>query len=117
MTDLLSPRVPSEQFEEEPFTIGVDNRPEGTLITVVGELDTATGPQLEGALLRLSGTGATTLDCSALTFCDSTGLSVLIRAHQHHQARGATLQLRNITPGLHRILSIVGLDRYLDASQ
>ena len=48
-------------------------------VVLCGDLDLATAPELERALDRL--TGEVTLDCHQLEFIDSTGLSVLMRAH------------------------------------
>ena len=50
-------------------------------VTVVGEVDTATAPELDAALCeaRAGDPKSVIVSLEACTFCDSTGLSVLLR--------------------------------------
>ena len=54
------------------------------MISVSGELDLASSPTLEEELERVAESGAevVVVDLRGLEFMDSTGLSVLVRAHQ-----------------------------------
>lgn len=68
----------------EPFVVSA-NRDQGvTTISVSGELDVATAPQLSGALQLVLGAESTAeqvvLDVSQLSFCGSVGLGVLVSA-------------------------------------
>jgi anti-anti-sigma factor len=54
------------------------------------------------------------IDASRLSFCDSTGLSVLVRAHDDANGRGLHLVLRNLSEPLRELLRLTGLDALLD---
>ncbi|WP_410571003.1 STAS domain-containing protein [Amycolatopsis sp. cmx-4-61] len=86
---------------------------EGTArVTIEGDLEFAT----TGTLLRLiadhlaAGTGVrhVRLDCAAIGFCDSSGLSELMKVHRIVVAAGARLHLDNRQPALHRLLTRTG---------
>jgi anti-sigma B factor antagonist len=75
-----------------------------------GELDIATAPQLEHALLDGRRRGdVVVLDLSGLAFIDSTGLRVVVRAVNAAQSEGWTLRLRRARPQVHRIFDIAGI--------
>jgi anti-anti-sigma factor len=100
-----------------PFSISVDDQPDQAVIAVAGELDLATAPQLEDALLpRLREGGHTLLDLRALDFMDSTGVRVIVSAHHAAQEHGGRFRLVR-TPregAVGRVLEISGLDRVLE---
>ena len=83
------------------------------LITASGELDYHTGPQLRAALqdVPLASGAVLLLDLSGITYCDSTGVSVLAHAYRRADAAGATLALAGAAPSVFRLLSFTGLDR------
>lgn len=74
-----------------------------TVINVTGELDQATAPQLEEALVACNGSQPV-VDLTALTFIDSSGLHVLLQ--KRPEGRPAALV---IAPESHvaRVLDIV----------
>jgi anti-sigma B factor antagonist len=95
---------PDVQLIVEPLGDGV--------VQVRGELDIRTCDRLE----RVAGAeadrgGKVVLDLSELTFCDSTGLSGLVRLHRRAQAAGGTLVLRSPAPRVRNLLDLTGLDR------
>jgi anti-sigma B factor antagonist len=53
------------------------------------------------------------IDASGLGFCDSTGLSVLVRAHDDAEGRGLNLVLRDLSEPLRELLRLTGLDALL----
>jgi anti-anti-sigma factor len=83
------------------------------LITVSGELDYHTGPRLRACLDDAACQSGLILDLSGITYCDSTGVSVLVHAHRRAEAAGATLALAGAAPEVFRLLSLTGLDRFL----
>jgi anti-anti-sigma factor len=89
--------------------------PDGVL-HVAGELDLASAPQLRSALQEQVDGGAArcVLDLTDLTFCDSTGLTILIWAH-HAFADGAVLH--RPSPQLSKILRTTGLDQVFKLDQ
>jgi anti-sigma B factor antagonist len=78
------------------------------------EVDLDTAAELRAALLRAAARIPTVvLDLSGTQFCDSAGLSVLVRAHRRALAEGGELRLVVSTPQVERILSLTGLDRWI----
>src|SRR5271166_1069161 len=82
------------------------------LITVSGELDYHTGPQLRVCLDEAPCKSGLVLDLSGITYCDSTGVSVLVHAYRRTEAAGTMLALAGATPGVFRLLSLTALDRF-----
>lgn len=86
----------------------------GTVVlNLLGELDFYTAPQLREALAALAlETGQRlVLDLGALTFCDSSGISMLIGARNHALAAGADIALAAVPARVLRIFTVVGLDQ------
>jgi anti-sigma B factor antagonist len=83
------------------------------LITVAGELDYHTAGRLRGALddLPLSEAGGVIIDLSGLTYCDSTGVSVLVAAYRRARAAGRALALAGLNPDITRVFRVIGLDQ------
>jgi anti-anti-sigma factor len=81
------------------------------VLTVSGELDLATCPELEEQLGQAFASGAklVIVDLRELEFIDSTGLSVLVKAHQQAQESGARFGLVNGGSQVRRLLSLTGL--------
>jgi anti-anti-sigma factor len=100
-----------------PFSVAVDDTDGRLLVTVRGELDLATAPELEEKLLPpLREGGAAVLDLRPLDFMDSTGVRVIVAAHHAAQESGGRLSLvRTAREGpVGRVLEISGLDAVLD---
>jgi anti-sigma B factor antagonist len=76
-------------------------------------LDLASSPALEEALERAgrSAPGMLILDLSELEFMDSTGLSVLVRAHHRAQESGWRFGLVKGGPQVQRLLNLTGIDQ------
>jgi anti-anti-sigma factor len=87
------------------------------LVAVDGELDLATAKVFGERLVRLIDGGCPRLvvDVAGLTFCDSSGLSALLRASEHASSAGGSVTLVGIRPQLSRILQITDLDRQFEA--
>jgi anti-sigma B factor antagonist len=85
------------------------------VVTAPAEVDIQNAALLRAALLRAAarGRGVIILDMSATEFCDSAGLSVLIRAHRRALAEDCHLRVVTSTIQVNRILEITGLDRLL----
>jgi len=86
------------------------------VLTLFGELDVVTAPELEQMLREvLEQTHARAmLDLNGLSFVDSAGVSVLIKAKQRAEAHGRTLVLRRPTEQLERVFALVGLADWLE---
>jgi anti-sigma B factor antagonist len=98
------------------LTISTESRDAVVLITVHGELDLATAPELSELTTELLERGDSRLvyDLSGLTFCDSTGLTVFVRAKNRVDELGGRLSLAAPSPIVHRVLDVSGLLQVLD---
>jgi len=84
------------------------------VVRVDGEVDLATAPALWAALERALADGdQLVLDLSAVTFIDSTGLSVLLRAYQVLGATG-TLKVRGPNVQARRLFELAGVESLID---
>ncbi|MGZ4182369.1 MAG: STAS domain-containing protein [Solirubrobacteraceae bacterium] len=93
------------------FRVEVRNADATTVISVSGELDLASSPALEEELERVAQSDAQVVivDLRHLEFMDSTGLSVLVRAHQHAEENGRRLGLVNGSQQVQRLLTLTGV--------
>ncbi|HWL43974.1 MAG TPA: STAS domain-containing protein [Ilumatobacter sp.] len=84
-------------------------------IAVVGEIDAHTAPAVAAALAAAEHEPLV-IDLSGVEFVDSSGLRVLLEAHQTRQAAGGSLVLSQPSPAVQRVLDVSGVDEYLDVS-
>ena len=98
-----SPYVVVRVFEEDGASV----------VHVVGEMDLASADLLESTLRTLTqrSHGRVVVDLSRVTFMDSAGLRVLVRARERMTARGRWLVTRGATGQPRRLLDI-GRARY-----
>jgi anti-sigma B factor antagonist len=101
-----------------PFDVSVatDERdPRHRVVSLSGELDLASTGFVEqsvfGAILAAD---VVTVDLAALTFCDSSGLAVLIASRQKADANGVDLSYLNARPAVRRVFEVAGLTHLLD---
>lgn len=83
-------------------------------ISVRGELDLSTAPDLEGPLEQAleSGEGSVVIDLCACEFIDSTGIALIVRAWQQLDSgeNGRSLVLCSQNDQVRRVLEITGLE-------
>ena len=93
------------------FRVEVHSEAQATVIAVSGELDLASSPALQEELDRVSGSESDLLiiDLRDLDFMDSTGLSVLVRAHQRAEEQGRRLAMVKGPQQVQRLLSLTGV--------
>ncbi len=91
----------------------------GLLLTVTGEVDSSTAPQLREVLDTAFADGVPTLtiDLDAVTFLDSAGLCVLAGAHRRATEAGVTLRVLASSRAVVRPLQITGLYDLLAVEQ
>jgi anti-sigma B factor antagonist len=99
----------------EPFEICVQVTPGRCEMVLSGELDVFTAPLLRHRMAEMSDELGTelVLDIGAVTFIDSTGLSLLVSQHKKLKAHGAELVVRSPTRMALRLFAISGLDSVL----
>lgn len=79
------------------------------MLALSGELDLASGPALEQELEKVSSSESVIVDLRDLEFIDSTGLSVLVKAHQRAQETGREFGLVKGSAQVQRLLDLTGL--------
>jgi len=87
-----------------------------SVVRVEGEVDLASAPELHEILAAFDpGAGGVIVDLRDVAFLDSSGLSVLVRCHQHLDVAGGTgLRLVVTRPAIHRVLDATGLTEVFD---
>jgi anti-sigma B factor antagonist len=92
-----------------------DDDAQGVVLTLCGELDLASAPSLEKRLHEVIAEGPhrLLLDLNELSFVDSAGVTVLIRAKKEAESKGCQLVLQRPTAQLHRVFALVGLVDWL----
>jgi anti-sigma B factor antagonist len=89
-----------------------DERGAWSVVSVSGEVDLATSPELRDALnAALEASTQVVIDLSQVSFLDSTGLGVLVQAHQRAEAEGASLRLVVTESSVRRVIDVTGLSR------
>jgi len=85
------------------------------VLALSGELDVVSAPELEQHLNELLSRpdAHVTLDLGELTFVDSAGVSMLIKAKQDAKSNGRTLVLAKPTEQVQRVFALVGLTDWL----
>lgn len=98
-----------------PFEVKVGDLDQGVrTISVCGELDLSTAPELEGPLDQAldSGEGSVLIDLSQCEFIDSTGIALIVRAWQRLDSgeNGRALVICSQNDQVRRVLEITGLE-------
>lgn len=96
--------------------VQIENGDETTTIRLVGELDAHTCDGVASQIATLVGDGANDLviDLAGVSFMDSSGLRVLVRARQDILDADGRLRLRGATDVVERVLQITGLAETFD---
>ncbi|OKK21925.1 anti-anti-sigma factor [Streptomyces sp. CB00455] len=83
------------------------------VLAVVGELDHHTAPELTRVIQEtpFSPDVPVLIDLSELTYCDSTGITVLVSAYNRAHGADAPLFLVGLNADLMHVFRIVGLDQ------
>jgi anti-sigma B factor antagonist len=101
----------------EEFSIAASDRHGRAHLTLRGELDLATAPELEQLVNeRLDGGQEVVVDLRALEFMDSSGIRVLVAAHARAGRNGTRLFVVRPGPGtaVAKIVEVSGLDGELN---
>ena len=93
------------------FRVDLHDEQQAAVIEVRGELDLASSPALEQELESGPVTSASLVivDLRELEFMDSTGLSVLVRAHQRAVEQGQRFGVVRGPQQVQRLLSLTGV--------
>ena len=99
---------PAEPPDDGDLEIDID----GDTLHVRGEIDAHSAAALGAALNGRD--GSVDLDLAAVEFVDSSGLRVLIEAHQLLDERGDTLTIVDPSPAVQRMFELSVVDDYLN---
>jgi anti-anti-sigma factor len=111
-------QLPRDPGGERPLDLEVRDHGDGRAeVAVSGEIDFATHRSLLGALAEEieRGRPRIVLDMSRVSFCDSTGLGVLVQVRQRVVEVDGWLRLAGPTEPVRRALEITNLDRLIPA--
>lgn len=89
--------------------------PTASGFAVAGEIDAHTAPLIAEALAG-SDQDPLVVDLSGVEFVDSSGLRVLLEAHQARTAAGTSLVLSEPSAAVRRVFDIAGVNAYLDVA-
>ena len=94
-----------------PMTASVLHDDGIAILALAGELDLATRPRLDTALdaVLADGLRSVLIDLDALTFCDSSGLGALLRAHRVTTQVGASVVVAAARGPVARLLVLTNL--------
>ena len=89
----------------------IERRDGGTVLSVRGEVDLASSPELENLIGETDPGALLVLDLSACTYLDSSALSVFVRAYKARSERFTVV----VPPGarIRRIFELTKLDEVL----
>jgi anti-anti-sigma factor len=94
--------------------VHVERSEKATVVRLRGDLDLATSPRLQHAIEADLVQDLVILDLAALSFCDSSGLRVLLDMHRRARGGTAGLRLAGPTPEVDRVLELSGTRDYFD---
>ena len=100
---------------QNQFQVEVHRNGAAAVVAVSGELDLASGPELEAQLDQLTGPDVqlVVIDLRGLDFMDSTGLIILVRAHQRLAGEGCEMGLVKGSQQVQRLLDVTGVSERL----
>jgi len=86
------------------------------VVTLPAEIDVTNADRIREYLLFVLNQGAAVLiaDLSMTTFCDSAGVSALLRTFRRAEASNAVMRLVVSAVAVTRIMTITGVDRLVD---
>jgi anti-sigma B factor antagonist len=86
-----------------------------TIAELRGALDIVGAPALREQLFGLLRRGSSRLviDLSRVTYCDASGLAVLVGTERRARLLGGSLRLAAVSPQIDQLLQVTGLRRHL----
>ncbi|HJS48800.1 MAG TPA: STAS domain-containing protein [Gaiellaceae bacterium] len=88
--------------------------PEGAyVVRVIGDLDMATAPMLEGRIASIESASRLVIDLTQCTFLDSAAVRLLIAIARDSDTGGTPLALVASDPGIQRVLEISAVGEIL----
>lgn len=105
-------RYPGPVASVDNLTVTV-SEDDPSVIVVVGQIDSHTATALDEALDAAPSAASVSVDLSEVSFVDSSGLRVLVRAHKRLADGGGALTLVKPSQPVTRLLDMTGLSSEL----
>jgi anti-sigma B factor antagonist len=101
---------------QSDFRVETHRTGRATTLTVLGELDLVSSPALQEEIERAIGSDTTVivLDLRRLSFMDSTGLHVLVKAQQRAHEAGRRFVLTKGGEQVQRLLDLTGITELME---
>ena len=100
------------------FRVAVEAAEGGTKVELVGELEVATAPQLQRRVDEITGAdGDVWIDCTELTFADSSGLEILTLLAKALCAQERRLVLTNLRPMVRRAMDVLQITELFELDE
>ncbi|MFC8829802.1 STAS domain-containing protein [Streptomyces sp. NPDC057137] len=95
------------------LTVHIHAIPTGPVVVLTGDLDHQSAPHVRQALRGLDPRPGqqVVIDLAGLTFCDSTGITVLIAARNQALAADAGIALARVPERVARVFRVIGLEQ------
>lgn len=96
------------------MAIALSQKENALTVTLTGDIDHHSARSMMLALDREVASRSPrrlTLDLSGVTFMDSSGIAVVLRAHRRMEEAGGAVELRNVPKQARKVFSAAGLDR------
>ena len=102
---------PGDEHDDIEPVFRLERREEddGPVLVIAGDLDMAAVEPLSDAIAALPSDRPIVLDLTDVTFLDSTGLTVIVRAHRARDSRRDAVVLRHPRPGVLWVLETSGI--------
>jgi len=97
---------------ERLLELGVERHDGTTVVSVAGEIDIASAPELRECLLDTDGN--VVVDLRGVSFLDSCGIAVLAEASKRLDLSGGTLTLRKPQGIVRKALEVIGLVDWIE---
>jgi anti-sigma B factor antagonist len=94
------------------LSIATSRQDEVLTLSVVGDVDLATGQQLEREItqaLSAADPGSVVVDLSGVGFLDSSGISVLVKGRRLADGRGVQYRVTGASGTIRQVLDITGV--------
>jgi anti-sigma B factor antagonist len=109
-------RTGTGSLDEALFSYDIAADGGGVVVSMRGELDLASAPDLRRELVSLLARPVEhlTLDLGGVSFLDSSGLGALYRTRQVADERGVPLRLRSVPDHVVQVLDITAMAQLFD---
>lgn len=105
-------------MDNPSFEVSVDLKNDHPVVRIRGELDFGTAPVLNNMLDQVieDDVKCLTLDMTEVTFLDSEGVKILLKAFKQISEQNGRMSVRGCNPFIMNVFEILGLRQYMEIS-